>query len=63
MTDKICHATLQPIGRGTLHAAPTCNDARQESLRAWAVARRGADARSPVDAAAAVMRRASPPRR
>ena len=41
MTRETRKATLRPIGSGTLHTDPTCRDARQESLREWAVSRRG----------------------
>ena len=63
MTNHIRIWTLQPIGRGTLHTDPTCNDARQESLRAWAASRRAVRGVSSREAVPALTKRASTPRR
>lgn len=63
MTNHIRIFTLHPIGRGTLHAEPTCNDARQESLRTWAATRRAVRGVSSREAVPALTKPASSPRR
>jgi len=63
MTHQIRHFTLHPIGRGLLHADPTCNGARQESLRIWASERCATRGATPVDSASTLAKRASAPRR
>jgi hypothetical protein len=63
MTNQIRTKTLQPMGRGILDSDPTCTAARQESLRTWAAARRGASDAAPATAAVALAKRASSPRR
>jgi len=63
MTHQIRHFTLHPIGRGTLHTDATCTDARQESLRQWAAARRSIRGSTTADAMPALTKRPSAPRR
>ena len=64
MTNQIRTTTLQPLGRRNLDSDPTCHAARQESLRAWATARRGVSGAAPEPSAVtAAKRRATSPRR
>jgi hypothetical protein len=63
MTNKTNQTTLRPIGSGRLHADPTCQGARQESLRNWASERHGERDTSPVGDDPSTTERASAPRR
>ena len=63
MTNHLRNNMLQPMGRGILDSDATCTAARQESLRTWAAARRGASAAAPAASAVTLAKRASAPRR
>ena len=62
MTTHAPTIELRPIGRGTLHTAPTDLEARRDALREWArTGRKNRQQPTPADAEATRAKRASAP--